>query len=154
MDTTGAKSTLDAKVADINAASATYREAHSAFATARSRLAEAAPEHQAAVDTARTALNERGTVLERALDAARNAVDSELATVRAQRAAVEREIVDGPWSKPLNDLISDREALLLDEQALSGQSRAELNTIPERTRDPFEATRQAKRDALAGADTK
>ena len=74
--------------------------------------------------------------------------------MRDRRAAVEREIVDGPWSKPLNEFISDRDALLLDEQGLSGQPWAELNTIPERTRDPFEATRQAERNTAASGKTK
>ena len=154
MGATGAASILDARVADINAASAAYREAHIAFTTAKSRLAEAAPAHQAAVDTATKALDERKAVRDQVLNDARNTVDSELATARERRAAVDREIVDGPWSKPLNELISDRAALLLDEQSLSGLSRAELDTMPERTCDPFEATRQAERDAALGTDTK
>lgn len=154
LDATATEKTFDARVADINAASAAYREAHSAFMTAKSRLAEAAPEHQAAVDTATKALDERQAALDEVLNDARNTVDRELEAARERRAAVEREIVDGPWSKPLNELISDREALLLDEQSLSGLPRAELNTIPERTRDPFKATRQAERAAADAADTK
>ena len=154
MDTAATESTLDARLANINAASAAFREAHVAFTTAKSLLAEAAPKHQGAVDTATKALDERQAVLDQVLNDARNTVDSELATARERRAAVEREIVDGPWSKALNELISDRETLLLDEMSLTGLPRAELDTMPERTRDPFEATRQAERDAADAADTK
>ena len=116
---------------DVEAALAAADEARRARDAAREHLIrEDTPEHRAAVDEAESQLAERQRALEPLLDAARHAIAAKAADVQREREALDQEIVHGPWSKPLNDLISDREALLLEEQTLTGKTRAEIGPLP------------------------
>ena len=108
---------------------------------ARDRLdQEDTPEHRAAFDEAQSDLAERISALEPLLNAARRAIETRTAEVQRKREALDREIVSGSWSDPLNDswskplnaLISDREALLAEEQMLTGKTRAEIGPLPTR----------------------
>ena len=108
---------------------------------ARDRLdQEDTPEHRAALDEAQGDLAERISALEPLLNAARRAIETRTAEVQRKREALDREIVSGSWSdplndswsKPLNELISDREALLVEEQMLTGKTRAEIGPLPAR----------------------
>ena len=100
---------------------------------ARERLAqEDTPEHRAALDEAQSDLAERISALEPLLNAARRAIETRTAEVQRKREALDREIVSGSWSDPLNALISDREALLAEEQMLTGKTRAEIGPLPAR----------------------
>lgn len=116
---------------DINAALDAADEARRLRDDARERVTQRdTPEHRAALEEAERDLAERTLALEPVLDTARSAINTEAHEVKRKREALDREIVHGPWTKPLNDLIGDREALLLEEQLLTGKTRAEIGPLP------------------------
>ena len=118
---------------DLEAALAAANAARRARDAARERLTrEDTAEYRAALEAAEGRLREHQNALEPLLDAARGAIRAEAAEVQRRRESLDREIVSGDWSKPLNDLISDREALLLQEQQLTGKTRAEIGPLPAR----------------------
>ena len=129
------------EVDDLKAVLDDANEARRTRDAARDRLAqENTPEHQAALDEAQSDLAARIGALEPLLNAARRAIKIRTAEVQRKREALDREIVNGAcsdprndsWSKPLNELISDREALVFEERILTGKTRAEIGLVPAR----------------------
>ena len=83
-------------------------ELQAARDAARDRLAQQdTHEHRATLHDAQGDLAERTDALEPLLNAARRAIETGTPEVQRKREALDREIVSGSWSDPLNELIAD-----------------------------------------------